>query len=98
VDLGRAPHLRDDRGRRAGLADLLTSEFPADRTPRLALYALTYCDLTTGPDGQPVDVAQRIDEILTRYGPDDVVHQAISRASPFLRKQADEVIALLPME
>jgi hypothetical protein len=37
------------------LADLLTSEFPADRTSRLALYALTYCDLTTGPDGQPVE-------------------------------------------
>jgi HD domain len=78
-----------------GLADVLTGEFPADGAPPLTLSALTYCDLTTGPDGQPFDVSQRIDEILCRYGSDHVVHQAISRAAPILRRQTDEVSALL---
>ena len=81
-----------------GLADVLTEEFPANGAPPLALSALTYCDLTTGPDGQPVDVDQRIAEILTRYGPDHIVYQAISRASPILRQQADEIRGLLAVE
>ena len=81
-----------------GLADILTDEFPANGAPSLALSALTYCDLTTDPDGQPVDVDQRIAEILTRYGPDDIVYQAISRASPILRQQADEIRGLLAAE
>ena len=81
-----------------GLADILTSEFPADGAPSLALSALTYCDLTTGPDGQPLDVDQRIAEILTRYGRDHIVYQAISRASPTLRQQADEIRRLLAAE
>lgn len=79
-----------------GLADVLTGEFPAGRAaPLLALSALTYCDMTTGPDGGPYDVDERIDEILTRYGPDDIVHQAISRAAPSLRRHIEEVSALL---
>ena len=81
-----------------GLADILTDEFPANGAPPLALSALTYCDLTTGPDGQQVDVDQRIAEILTRYGPDDIVYQAISRASPILRQQADEIRGLLAVK
>lgn len=78
-----------------GVADILIGEFPADGAPSLALSALTYCDLTTGPDGQLLDVDQRIAEILTRYGRDHVVYQAISRAAPALRAQADEVAGLL---
>jgi HD domain len=77
-----------------GLADVLTGDFPADGAPPLALSALTYCDMTTGPDGNLLDVGQRINEILTRYGPDDIVHHAISRAGPSLRQQVEEVRAL----
>ncbi|MGC7260201.1 metal-dependent phosphohydrolase, partial [Mycobacteroides abscessus subsp. abscessus] len=44
---------------------------------RELLDALTFCDLTTGPDGTPVSAAARLDEVLRRYGPDDPVHQAI---------------------
>lgn len=44
---------------------------------REVLDALTFCDLTTGPDGSVVSAAARLEEVLQRYGPDDPVHQAI---------------------
>lgn len=44
---------------------------------RELLDALTFCDLTTGPEGAPVSAAARLDEVLRRYGPDNPVHQAI---------------------
>ena len=78
-----------------GLADELAAEFPIGDADLSALAALTYCDMTTGPDGQPVDVEHRIAEILTRYPPDHVVHRSISRAAPSLRAQVAEVSALL---
>jgi hypothetical protein len=78
-----------------GLSDVLTGEFPVDGADPLALSALTYCDVTTGPDGVPVDVEKRIREIFIRYGPDHVVHWSISRAAPILRRQAAEVSALV---
>lgn len=42
--------------------------------------AVWYCDMTTGPTGERVDVDQRLEEIVSRYGPADVVSQFISRA------------------
>jgi hypothetical protein len=78
-----------------GLADVLAAEFPIGDAAPFNLAALTYCDMTTGPDGQPVDVEQRIAEILTRYPPDHVVHRSISRAAPTLRAQVGEVSAIL---
>ena len=42
--------------------------------------AVWYCDMTTGPSGERVDVHQRLDEIVARYGPANVVSQFISRA------------------
>ncbi|MGH3566354.1 MAG: HD domain-containing protein [Pseudonocardia sp.] len=78
-----------------GLDYVLTAEFPVDGTEPAALAALTYCDMTTDPDGEPVGVDERIGEILARYGPGDVVHRAVSRAAPTLRRQVAEVRALL---
>ena len=78
-----------------GLGGELAAEFPIDDAPRAALAALTYCDMTTGPGGSPLDVEQRIAEILARYGPGDVVHRSISRAAPLLRAQVAETEALL---
>jgi hypothetical protein len=43
--------------------------------------ALTYCDLTTGPNGERITVASRLDEIRTRYGPASLVTQAINAAA-----------------
>lgn len=48
------------------------------------LDALTLVDMTTGPDGSRVPVSVRISEILARYGPEDPVHRAVSRARPEL--------------
>ena len=78
-----------------GLGEVLVAEFPiADAAPS-AVAALTYCDMTTGPDGQPVDVEERIAEILTRYPADHVVHRSIARAAPGLRAQVAAVSALV---
>ncbi|TQN28332.1 putative nucleotidyltransferase with HDIG domain [Haloactinospora alba] len=65
-----------------GLLDELTSEFALPR-PDL-LKALTYCDMTTGPDGKHLPVEQRLSEILERYEPEDLVHRAITRSKPDL--------------
>lgn len=48
------------------------------------LDALTYADMTTGPDGDPVDADERLAEILTRYDSDDPVHRAVTRSRPEL--------------
>jgi HD domain len=66
-----------------GLVDAL-AEFTPEDGPLLD--ALTYADMTTGPAGQPVDLEERIAEILERYPPDDPVHRAISRSHPMLRE------------
>lgn len=42
---------------------------------------LWWADLTTGPDGEDVDVKDRLNEICTRYGPDDPVTRFVKRAS-----------------
>lgn len=56
----------------------LVSEF--DTPPAELSKALTYCDITTSPDGQHVDVQKRLDEILRRYTPDHPVHRTVSKA------------------
>ncbi|MDT0437708.1 MULTISPECIES: HD domain-containing protein [Streptomyces] len=48
------------------------------------LDALIYADMTTGPAGQNFDFDRRIDEILVRYEPGSEVHNAISKARPYL--------------
>lgn len=50
-------------------------EFPFGNGP--LDHALTFCDLTTGPDGSPVSLARRVGEITERYGSDHVVARAI---------------------
>ena len=51
--------------------------------------------MTTGPAGQPVDLEERIAEILERYPPDDPVHRAVSRSHPLLREAVDRTRARL---
>lgn len=69
-----------------GLAEQLTAEFPA--ADPLLSNALTFCDLTTGPDGRPLSVEQRLAEITARYGPDHIVSRSIVRSSGQLRESA----------
>jgi hypothetical protein len=61
-----------------GLGDVLAAEFPISDADLLAVAALTYCDMTTGPEGQLVDVEERIAEIPTRYPVDHLVHRSIT--------------------
>jgi putative nucleotidyltransferase with HDIG domain len=46
--------------------------------------ALWYCDLTTTPDGEETTAQARIAEIKARYGPDHLVTEFITLASPML--------------
>lgn len=78
-----------------GLAAVLAAEFPVGDVDPFTLAALTFCDMTTGPHGQRVDVDERIAEILDRYPADHVVHRSITRAAPRLRAQTAEVSAVL---
>jgi len=68
--------------RQRGLVDELSNEFPPVN-PALE-DALTYCDMTTAPDGSPVCVQNRLSEIVKRYGPFDVVTRFITKAKPHL--------------
>ena len=61
---------------------------PLDELPRPNLElldALTYCDMTSGPDGQRVTVEERLAEVTRRYGPGHVVTQSIETAADYLR-------------
>jgi hypothetical protein len=59
----------------------LASELESFSAPSESVMdALAYADMTTGPTGLGVSVEDRHAEILDRYGPDDPVHRAISKA------------------
>lgn len=49
--------------------------------PEFLLDAITYCDLTTGPDGNEMDVKARIADIVHRYGVDHPVSKVALRSS-----------------
>jgi hypothetical protein len=51
--------------------------------------------MTTGPAGQSFDFDQRIDEILERYEPGSAVHNAISKARPYLGAAVERTRARL---
>ncbi|MFJ6141673.1 HD domain-containing protein [Kitasatospora sp. NPDC092286] len=55
-----------------------------ERPPSDLLDAITFCDLTSGPDGALVDATGRLDEVLCRYAPGHVVHRAVAAARPTL--------------
>jgi hypothetical protein len=74
-----------------GLADLLRREFEAP--PQPLADALTCCDMTTSPDGEPMNVDRRLAEIRHRYGAGHVVSRSIRRATPMILQAVDEVHA-----
>ena len=65
--------------------------YPLEESP--VMDALVAADLTIGPHGQRLTYDERLDEILTRYPADSVVHRAISRARPVLVVHLDRVNA-----
>jgi putative nucleotidyltransferase with HDIG domain len=70
------------------LADFAPVEGPV-------LDALVTADLTSGPAGQPMTVDDRIEEILSRYPADHVVHLAILNARPTLEACTRRALTLL---
>jgi HD domain len=76
-----------------GLADELTAEFPAPPAPLAD--ALTYCDMTTGPDGQPMTITGRLAEITDRYGPGHMVTRAVTASAPDITAAANRTTARL---
>lgn len=72
-----------------GLVDTLMQEFLPEESETAE--ALTYADLTTGPEGSPVSALERVMEILVRYPPNHVVHQSIQDARPELLEIAARV-------
>jgi hypothetical protein len=69
------------------------AEFPEEGTT--VARALTYCDLTTGPDGEPVDVSARLAEVAERLGEDDPIARAVRREAKRLAQVVEEMQALL---
>jgi putative nucleotidyltransferase with HDIG domain len=57
--------------------------------------AITYCDLSAGPTGADVRPADRLDEVLARYGEEHVVFRAVSAARPHLTDMCARVEARL---
>ena len=77
--------------RERGLSEAL-AEFtePSD----FLLDVLTSADMTTGPDGLPMQADDRVSEILSRYGEDDPVHRAMTLSAPGLLAAVARVDAL----
>jgi hypothetical protein len=72
-----------------GLADVLSREF--EPAPYALSSVLTFCDMTTSPDGEPVPAGQRLAELNHRYGPGHVVSQSIHRATPMIVRAVEQV-------
>ena len=74
-----------------GLAHVLTREFTPP--PRPLADALTFCDMTTSPDGEHVQVTHRLAEIHDRYGSAHLVSRSIRRATPLILEAVGQVRA-----
>ena len=74
-----------------GLAQVLTGEFAPP--PRPLADALTFCDMTTSPDGGHVQVTHRLAEIQDRYGSGHLVSRFIRRATPLILEAVGQVDA-----
>jgi HD superfamily phosphodiesterase len=74
-----------------GLADALARDFSPP--PQELAEALTFCDMTTSPDGEHVHVERRLAEIHDRYGSGHLVSRSISRATPLILEAVGQVNA-----
>jgi hypothetical protein len=72
-----------------GLADVLGLEF--ELAPPALSSVLTYCDITTSPDGEHVSARRRLAEIQQRYGHGHLVSRSIQRATPMILRAFEQV-------
>ena len=82
-----------EEARRHGLDEELSAEF--ERPPGLAAAALAWADLTSSPRGQRWDSERRLADILMRYPPGSIVHEATLASLPALRRAARIIEDLL---
>ena len=66
-----------------------------DLEPGPVMDGLVFADMTSGPAGGSVTFEARLDDILSRYSPDDPVHRAIMRARPVLRESVERTLRRL---
>jgi hypothetical protein len=71
------------------LADVLRREF--EPPPQPLADALTCCDMTTSPDGEPMNVNRRLAEIHHRYGSGHLISRSIRRATPMILNAVGQV-------
>jgi predicted hydrolase (HD superfamily) len=72
-----------------GLADVLAREF--EPAPHALSSVLTFCDMTTSPDGELVPAERRLAEIQQRYGQGHLVSRSIQRATPMILRAVEQV-------
>ncbi|MBI0376493.1 HD domain-containing protein [Streptomyces albiflaviniger] len=72
-----------------GLRQELEGEFELERPDLVDV--LLYCDMTTTPDGTRTTPAERLNEIVQRYGPDTIVGRFIQRAAPEIHAASKRV-------
>lgn len=75
-----------------GLADVLAV---FRKPPSDVLDVVTFADMTTSPDGEPVEADDRVAKILARYGEDDPVARAVRRSAPGLMATVARIEAQL---
>jgi hypothetical protein len=76
-----------------GFESALLREF--DVPPEPLAEALVYCDITTGPNGDQVDVHQRLADIQERYGAGHPVSRALGKAKASFVESVKKVEARL---
>jgi len=79
-----------------GVDALLEQEFPQDMS--LPHDELCFCDQTTGPDGEVLDVIERLAEIRTRYEDGHVVRQFVDVAEPELVATVRRIERAYPLQ
>ena len=86
----RVAHHTNARGeaKLRGLEDY-EEEFPYGAT--LLDDALTFCDLTTSPNGKPVRLERRVAELVDRYGSDHVTSRAVLAGLPDFERGRDQI-------
>lgn len=76
-----------------GIYAVLEAEFPV--AGGLLTDALTYCDMSTTPDGELTDAKSRLTEILGRYGEGSLVFETMTEASPLIFEAVSRVSVLI---
>ncbi|MBR7830260.1 HD domain-containing protein [Actinospica sp. MGRD01-02] len=83
----------DIEARHRDLHAVLEAEFPP--IPGLLADALTYCDVSTTPDGELTNAKDRLTEIFARYAPGSIVYETMTEATPLIFESVARISALM---